>query len=399
MLAESVLKYGGRVAVYDPTADCPAFLRTPFQFVGSFSNKELLGEFFRFCDVVTYEFENVETGLLTGLSRESNTPLWPSEQVLATTQNRISEKTFLQKSGFPHAGFFGVETLVELERRIENGPYPTIVKTARGGYDGKGQAFLKTKDEGHEFLARLTAQTAQLSASAQAFLPCVFEEVVDLWKEVSVIVARDAKGAATVFPVFENEHAHHILDFTFLPAQLSERTQQAVSEVALLAAQKLDVVGLLTVEFFISQKPAPRSTGFESEGLFFYINEFAPRPHNSGHVTRNACHMSQFDAHARVLLGIPLSPPTLVQADKSFCMGNLLGDVWLAQGSETHLNLEAWAAHPAVVDVTLYGKATARSKRKMGHFVTREDTPEKAKMAAQKFRAALENSRTHVRDK
>ena len=404
MLAESILKLGGRVAVYDPAEGSPAFLRTPFQFVGNFDNKELLSEFFQFCDIVTYEFENVETTLLGALSAETNTPLWPSEQVLKTTQNRILEKSFLQTHNLPLAGFTAVETVLAFEERIEKGPYPTIVKTALGGYDGKGQAHLKNQDEGRAFLAHLTSKsahaaksndaeiTAKTSTGLNAFLPCVFEEVVNLWKEVSVIVARDATGHSTVFPVFENEHAHHILDFTLLPASLPEDTQQAVCEIARVAAEKLQITGLLTIEFFMSREAAPRSLAAHASNLFFYINEFAPRPHNSGHLTRNACHMSQFDAHARVLLGIPLSQPQLVNAQQSFCMGNLLGDVWIAQGSPEELDLHVWDEHPKVIDVVLYGKEQARSNRKMGHFVTAASTPQEARAAAVAFRKALEEA-------
>jgi 5-(carboxyamino)imidazole ribonucleotide synthase len=215
----------------------------------------------------------------------------------------------------------------------------------------------------------------------------VLEEVVDLALEASCIVARDGFGGEVVFPIFENAHAGHILDLTVVPARVPVEAARLVQEVALRTARALDVRGLLTTEFFLARKAAPRSTAAEAGGLFVYVNELAPRPHNSGHVTRNACTYSQFDALARVLAGAPLVAPAM-NGPGAWCMGNLLGDVWIAQGRE-RLDLSCWAEHPAIVDVVLYGKREARPRRKMGHFVAHAETPDQAIAAARAFRDAL----------
>jgi 5-(carboxyamino)imidazole ribonucleotide synthase len=245
--------------------------------------------------------------------------------------------------------------------------FPCIAKSALGGYDGKSQFRLQSEAE----LSRLP------STSKGGW---VLEEVFSLDTELSCIVARSQTGETFSFPVFENLHHEHVLDFTLLPARVDAATQAKAKDIAEQIADRLGVVGLLTVEFFL---------GTGSDGTKrLVVNELAPRTHNSGHVTRQACTFNQFDALARILAGVPLGKP-LVHSG-GWCMGNLLGDVWRAQDKRGGpLDLSAWAKFPDVVDVFLYGKAEARPRRKMGHFVTRGPDAESAMKTAREFRAAL----------
>jgi 5-(carboxyamino)imidazole ribonucleotide synthase len=282
--------------------------------------------------------------------------------------------------------FAVVRSESELRTAARTFGYPFILKTIRGGYDGKGQFHIA----GHEDL-----DAAILALRERNAFDCVLEEIVDLALEASCIVARSSQetgGREIVFPLFENAHSGHILDLTLVPARVPAAAAQAIQECARKTAQALDLEGLLTVEFFVGRTQARRSQGIEAGGLFVYVNELAPRPHNSGHVTRNACSYSQYDALARVLAGVPLAPPVM-NGDAHWCMGNLLGDVWIAQGSSSRLDLSAWKDHPEVVDVVLYGKREPRARRKMGHFVTRSSTPEGALSAARAFRDDLSRPR------
>lgn len=212
--------------------------------------------------------------------------------------------------------------------------------------------------------------------------------------EVSCIVVRNPANKDYVYPVFENIHKNHILDFTIFPARLPLEVADKLQDIALATAKRMDVNGLLCIEFFLAKRRSPNSSGITVGEWTIYINEMAPRPHNSGHVTRVASSVSQFDSLARVLLNIPITQPKGL-AVGSYCMGNLLGDVYLAQGTNGRksLNLQALDAFPEVIDVVLYGKHEAREKRKMGHFVVQNSTGDEALSSAQKFRQSLINSR------
>lgn len=371
MLAEALFKWGAQVSFYDPNPTSPARLRTPHFMCGAWDDEILLTRFFQDNDVVTYEFENVSTTLLSTLVQKTEVPLYPSQEVLYLTQNRLREKTFLKTNGLPVCDFESCLSYGEWIEKSQVWSYPYILKTTEGGYDGKGQ-----------WLIADAAAVQRFSHEVQGkpFVPLIREEIVSIVKEASVIVARSKWGEAVCFPAFENVHSHHILDTTVVPAQIPMSVQEELKRLALEAAALLNVVGLLTVEFFIAQtqQGEPR----------IFVNEFAPRPHNSGHITRACCVQSQFDALARILLDLPLLEPTLEPG--AFCMGNLLGDVWKS-GSST-LNLSLLSQFPNVVDVVLYGKDKPQNKRKMGHFIIRAETTEHALQNAQQFRSALRES-------
>ena len=377
MLAPALQDLGADVRVYDPDPNAPALRRAAGGESGSWRDVPRLQAFFDGCDAVTYEFENVETeGLaqVSGLDR-----LFPSLDVLRTTQNRALEKEFLRDHHLPHVAFADGRAAAELPEAVRAFGTPAILKTARGGYDGKGQWRLETASE----LDALLAGPARGALDAAGW---VLEEPIEIVLEASAIVARERNGDEVVFPLFENEHRDHILDVTVVPARLPDELEAEAKSVALAAARALGVTGLLTTELFVG-----RSSRWRPGEVRVFTNEFAPRPHNSGHVTRKACTFSQFEALARILLGVPLVPPRLVSGG-AFCMANLLGEVWEAQGSPERLDLSAWEGSPDLLEVVLYGKSGVARKRKMGHLVARGAGPDEAVAAARGFREALARS-------
>lgn len=377
MLAPALQDLGADVHVYDPDPDAPALRRAARAESGSWRDVPRLQEFFDACDVVTYEFENVETeglGRVAGIGK-----LAPSLEVLRTTQNRILEKEFLRARGLPHVEFADGPSAEGLPAAARDFGYPAVLKTARGGYDGKGQWKLSAPAD----LEALLASPAREALDASGW---VLEEPIDIVLEVSAIVARERNGDEVVFPLFENEHRDHILDVTLVPARLPDDLETEAKAVALAAARALGVVGLLTTELFVGRSPRQRPGEVR-----VFTNEFAPRPHNSGHVTRKSCTFSQFEALARILLGVPLVPPRLVSAG-AFCMANLLGEVWEAQGSPGALDLAAWEGCPDLLEVVLYGKRSVVTKRKMGHLVARGRDADEAIASARAFRDAIGRS-------
>lgn len=378
LLTQSLQRLGSSVIIYDPDPKAPACNQVSVSFNSPWTDVGALNQFASRCHAITYEFENVESDVLFSLDKQNR--IVPDLRVLKTTQDRILEKQFLKESGLPHARFTVVENHEQLISYAKHFGYPFILKTARGGYDGKGQHLINSPCD----LKTLMNSPGNIWKEHFAG---VLEEVIDLTAEVSCIVAGSPRSGNVVFPVFENIHRDHILDLTVYPARIPTRVQEKLQEIAVTASEILRVHGLLTVEFFLSRSPSPASASVECDGWHIFINEFAPRPHNSGHVTKNACTTSQFEALARILLDIPLSKPQII-APGFFCMANLLGNVWLSQGSD-HLDLSTLINHPLVIDIVLYGKEEARMKRKMGHVVTYAPTPEEAMLAARAFRQSL----------
>ncbi len=373
LLARSIINLGGKVLFYEPDSAAPACLH--FRSINEqYNDVKSMTEFINSVDVITYEFENVDATTLRSL--KPTTPVYPSLDVLTITQDRIAEKTFLQDNGLPHAKFQSFKNLDELKNKHDALTYPCILKTARGGYDGHGQFFVEDK-------ATLESLLKALEQKYSKETSFIAEQVVDIAIELSCITAVTTDGDSVAFPVMENRHREHVLDTTLVPARISPEIETRIRNIALDAASMLKVTGLLTTEFFLSNDDE------------IFINEFAPRPHNSGHVTMKSCTMSQFDALARVLLKQPLSEIGPASSD-SYCMMNLLGDVWLMQNKNNeraHLNLAPLPEHESVMDVVLYGKELARARRKMGHFITRSPKPAKALELALDFREALKKIR------
>ncbi|TWT64777.1 5-(carboxyamino)imidazole ribonucleotide synthase [Allorhodopirellula solitaria] len=339
MFAMAAAKLGYRVGVFCGSSDEPAADVASFTVCGPLEDHSAIENFARRCDVITLEFENIPAETIAVCGRHA--PTYPNASVLAIAQDRLVEKTTLRDAGLPVTPFAPVRNAQETRTAAESLGWPLIVKTQRSGYDGKGQHRL------------VDVQQAE-SVDWQAGGDWVAEALIDLQREVSVVVARRADGVTRTFPVFENLHRNHVLDVTTLPAAISPEIESDARAMAIAAAECLDVVGLLCVEMFIedTDQGPPR----------ILINEVAPRPHNSGHVSIEACRTSQFEQHVRAICGLPLgdTAPTTPAA----AMVNLLGDWWGEGGEQPN-----WPAALSVdgVSLHLYGKHAARPGRKMGH--------------------------------
>lgn len=365
MLSESLFAYGGTPRVLARPNDL-AMQRVPHSFVGSWSDPQLLREFFAACDVVTIDVEHVDADALEPFAAK----LVPSLDVIRLAQHRMLEKRFLASTGLPHAWFAEVSSSEQARDIAAQLDFPLILKVALGGYDGRGQFRLANEGDYH-------AAVETLGDAVDRF-GFVLEEPLDLVAEASVVLARGAHGAVE-FPVFDNEHRDHILDMTHLPSTLPADVQQTMRRIARQAADAMAVRGILTTEFLITRSPGRR--GLQVGEHYVFVNEFAPRPHNSGHISRNACTLSQFDALARVLLDLPLEVPAPL--DGAWCMANLLSDLWI---DADDFSLARGLGEPGIVDVVLYGKEPARPRRKMGHAIARGATREEAFHRAESFR-------------
>ncbi len=324
---------GYKVVVLDPDRKSPAGLLADKHLCAAYDDAAALDEMARTCVAVTTEFENVPASTLEALAK--SVPVHPAASAVAVCQHRVSEKNFLRDNGFPHAPYAEINTGADIPA-VDSGLYPAILKVARFGYDGKGQARVESPEEA--LVAFHSFGTEQ----------CVLERRLALDYEVSVVLARDAAGNVQAFPTVENAHRHGILDVSIAPARGSAVVREQAQTLARGVAEKLGYVGTLGVEFFVCDGK-------------LYINEMAPRPHNSGHYTIDACVTNQFEQQVRALCGLPLGDPRL---HSPAVMVNLLGDIW-PDGGEPDWNV--LFAQPDL-KLHLYGKHEARPGRKMGHF-------------------------------
>jgi 5-(carboxyamino)imidazole ribonucleotide synthase len=357
MFTIAARQLGYRVHIYSPDSDTPAGQVGDVECVAPYEDLDRVREFARGVSVVTFEFENVPSA--TSRACAEVVPVRPEGEVLHLTQHRLREKTFLSEQGFPVTPFRRIRSLAELEAAASELGLPAVLKTASFGYDGKGQQKLRAATE-------LPVAFAQLNGAEG-----IYEAWVDFEKEVSVVAARTVDGQFAAFPVFENAHAHHILDVTFAPAAIAPEVEQQARDLARGILEALHVVGLLTVELFVTR-----------DGRLL-VNELAPRTHNSGHLTLDGCVTSQFEQQLRAVCGLPLGSTELRQPT---AMANLLGDVWLAAGGTPD-----WAAALADprVKLHLYGKAKPRKGRKMGHLTATGATVEEAVARVRTARARL----------
>ena len=382
LLAMSIKKLGAEVLIYDPDPQAPACLSFP-SINADWQNKEALADFLSKCHIATYEFENISYETLAALNHA--TQIIPSIDVLRITQNRANEKEFLRSNNLPHVPYIKANNISELKTQITELQFPVILKSTTGGYDGKSQMLFKTKNEFENALVK--PNNSQLS-----IFPLIAEQAIDLYMEVSCITASSLHQEQIVFPVFENVHRQHILETTIVPANISPAVSSAIQKLARTATDKLKVQGLLCTEFFISRQNKDKNIKSASnvDGFNICINEFAPRPHNSGHITMLSCDLSQFDILAHILLDMPIPEPVL-PANSYFCMLNLLGDIWLAQGTQdgSKLNLSGLDTNNESFQLCLYSKKEARHGRKMGHIITKAQTAELAKNRALAAREKL----------
>lgn len=361
MFAQAAQSLGYRVHVFEPAADCPASAVANRTFTADYRNEEELTAFARSCSAVTYEFENVPVEPLWKI--ESLTRLLPHSSVLEICQNRLREKMWLKKQGFPHVPFAEVEVNGDLAAAARRVGLPCVVKTADFGYDGKGQR--KVSDE-----ASLAAATAAFAGTR-----AVVERYVDFKCELSVIIARTEAGEARAFPVAENIHTKHILDFTIVPARVPAAVAKEAEALALAIAERLQVVGLLAVELFLSDRGE------------LMVNELAPRPHNSGHWSLDGARTSQFEQHVRAICGLPLGD---VGVRDPSVMVNILGDAWKPTASAPGVTPNWYAILRAPrAKLHLYGKGEARVGRKMGHFTVTAETADAALEQARDLKSQL----------
>ncbi len=336
MAAQSL---GYRVAVLDPAADGPAASVADRHIHSDYLDAAGLGRLAAIASAATTEFENVPAAALEFLSASAR--VTPAAASVAIAQDRISEKTFLSGHGFAVAPYVVLRSADDAAR-VDAALVPGIVKSARLGYDGKGQIRVASA-------AEVAAAYARMGG-----VPCVLERFVDLACEVSVIVARDDSGASVTWPVAENRHRDGILDVSIAPARVDAALADRARKVATDVARALDYRGVVCVEMFVTR------------GGQLLVNEMAPRPHNSGHYTIDACATSQFEQQARVLAGLPLGD---TMQHTPAVMVNLLGDVWFDGPRAAGPRDPDWArvlAHP-LAKLHLYGKHEARRGRKMGH--------------------------------
>jgi 5-(carboxyamino)imidazole ribonucleotide synthase len=333
MSALAAARLGYRCHILTREADSPASQVSAATTISDYHEPDGLRAFAAAVDVISFEFENVSAEGLDLLA--SLKPVRPSPAILRTSQDRVLEKTFLNGAGIPAAPWAAVDDLDGLRKAVERIGLPAVLKTTRLGYDGKGQALLRRTDDIADTFSALSPK------------PLILEGFIDFAEEISVVAARAEDGSYTAFDTVENRHRGHILDVTLAPARIAEAVDRQAQVIARRVADALDLVGLLAVEMFVDA------------GGKVLVNEIAPRPHNSGHWTIDACPASQFELHIRAIAGLPL-PPAARHSDA--VMKNLVGPDEAALWGEI-------LATPGLIP-HLYGKAEARPGRKMGH-VTR----------------------------
>jgi 5-(carboxyamino)imidazole ribonucleotide synthase len=344
MFAIAARRMGYRVHTFSPDEDTPTGQVADLEIQASYDDLDAVSDFARHVSVVTFEFENVPAP--TAEAAERCAPVRPSGSVLHTTQQRIREKAFLTHAGLPTTPYREVRSLEDLNHAIADLGCPAVLKTAAFGYDGKGQFRIDAPDRAEEAWAAIGKQKA------------VLEAFIDFEREISVVAARGENGQFVHYGAIENQHSRHILDVSIAPAGVSSKVAQEAVDLARCVLEKLDVVGVLCVEFFVTR---------DGELL---INELAPRPHNSGHLTVDACVTSQFEQQLRAVCGLPLGS---TEMHRPAAMANLLGDLWTSGEPD-------WVAACGFpgVKLHLYGKLEPRPGRKMGHLTALNHDPEEA---------------------
>lgn len=348
-------KMGYRVHTFSPDTDTPTGQVADIETAASYDDLDAVREFARSVDVVTFEFENVPSATVEAAAEF--VPVHPKGEVLHATQNRLREKTFLSENGFPVTPYRHIKLIDDLYRAADALGYPSVLKTAGFGYDGKGQAKIKEPSDIEPSFEAMNGRDA------------ILEAFVEFEKEVSVVCARGRDGAFVHYGVIENSHANHILDVSFAPAAVSDKVRSNAVEITRNIAEAFGYVGTMCVELFLAM-----------DGKLL-VNEIAPRPHNSGHLTFGPCVASQFEQQVRAVCGLPLGSTEFY---RPAAMANLLGDIW--KDGEPN-----WAA--ALADsgakLHLYGKAEPKPGRKMGHITATAETVAEAISIALQAREKL----------
>lgn len=355
MFAMAARRMGYRVHTLSPEDDTPTGQIADVEITASYEDLDAIRAFASLVDVVTFEFENVPAAAVEVASQHAH--VRPSGHILYVTQQRAREKGYLADEGFPVTPFAHVRTAEDLALAVATIGTPAVLKTASFGYDGKGQRMVEH------------ARDADAAWAAMGRAESVLERFIEFDREVSMIVARGANGWISTYGLIENTHEHHILDTSVYPARVSDAAERRATEIVRALADRLDLVGVLCVEFFLTH-----------DGDLL-INELAPRPHNSGHLTIDACVTSQFEQQLRAICALPPGSTDLL---RPAAMANLLGDLWLEREPD-------WPAACLLpgVKVHLYGKTEPRPARKMGHITALAEDTEAALTLARRARAAL----------
>ncbi len=356
MFSMAAQQLGYHVIVFDSEIGSPAAQVADDAVIAKFDDADALTTFASRCDVVTLEWENIPTSTLEIVDKSA--PVYPSAHVLRVAQDRRREKGTLAGFGLPVTPFLAVDSWTDCLNAVDSLGLPLVIKTARCGYDGKGQRSVKD-------LNSLRLAFDELGSDS-----LVAEQWIDYRRELSLIVARNTHGEIASYPLFENRHANHILDVTICPAPDTDPLVDTATRIAQVAAESLGVVGLLCVEMF------------ETNDGQLLINEIAPRPHNSGHLTIEASETSQFEQHVRAICGLPLGSTQLY---RPAAMVNLLGDLW-----EHKSPTMDGALHFRDTHLHLYGKSQARVGRKMGHITSLGATTAEALQRAHSARDAFQ---------
>nr|WP_234396851.1 5-(carboxyamino)imidazole ribonucleotide synthase [Bacillus massiliglaciei] len=349
MMALSAKASGFKIAVLEPGKNGPCAQVADYEINGAYDDLEALQQLAEVSDIITYEFENISSEALDWLKEHAYLP--QGSELLKVTQDRLTEKQAIEKAGVEVAPYREIRDFADIEAAIEDLGYPAVLKTARGGYDGKGQLVIKGRSD-LQHADKLLRQGV-----------CVMEAWIPFTKEISVIVTRSTNGEIRHFPPAENIHVDNILHKSIVPARISGKAAERAIAQAYRLAEEMGLVGTLAVEMFLT----------EGDGIL--INELAPRPHNSGHYTMEACETSQFEQHVRAVCSWPLGNTELL---KPVVMVNILGEhlkPLLAEIPER----KDWKVH-------LYGKAEAKLKRKMGHVNILRPTAEEALQESEQSR-------------
>lgn len=339
MMTFSAKEAGFRVIVLEPAPDSPAGQVADEQIIANYDDRTALTALAEKSDVITYEFENIDYEALDWLATKAYIP--QGAELIKITQDRILEKQALIDAGVEIAPYVVIDREEDLYEKLEDIGFPCVLKTSRGGYDGKGQYVLKDMEDVQEAAKLLTHG------------PCVLEAWIPFEKEISVVMARSIDGELNCFPIGENIHVNNILHETIVPARILPHVEESTFELAKKIANQLNLVGTLAVELFLTK-----------DGQL-YVNELAPRPHNSGHYTIEACNISQFGQHIRAVCGWPLQNSKLL---KSAVMINVLGQHVDGVIREIPRRTD-WSVH-------FYGKEEAKHNRKMGHITILTDNIE-----------------------
>ena len=344
MLALAARRMGYRVHTISPESDTPTGQVADLEIPADYDDIEAIRAFARGVDVVTFEFENVSTAAADAAAEFA--PVRPSGASLHITQQRAREKAFLADRGFPVAPFARVQSKDEFAVALGTVGIPAIVKTAAFGYDGKGQHRIESIERAEEVWGLVGHQEA------------ILERLIDFSCEISVVAARGLDGAVVDYGAIENRHVNHVLDLSISPARVPAPVAAAASAMTRRIIDELGYVGVLCVEFFVTHD------------WRLLVNEIAPRPHNSGHLTIEACATSQFEQQVRAVCGLPLGS---TEQARPAAMVNLLGDIWV----DGEPDWEAAMSTPGAA-LHLYGKSDPRRGRKMGHITVIADTVEQA---------------------